>query len=185
MSTEKRIEYHKRDLLLSDDISEGSVGSIIKDIFEINADDDEKEEIYKGFERKPIRFFINSFGGSVYDGLALVDVIRHSKTPVHTICVGSCMSMAFWIWLSGATRLIGESATLMFHDIFLFTFGKTEEVKQDLDEAVRLQNMLVSEIVVKSVIKEETLRDYIIRKAEWYIPAKEALDLKLADRYYK
>ena len=113
MSADKRPEHHKRDLLLSDRISQGTVKDIIKDIFEINFDDDEKEEIYKDWERKPIQLFINSYGGSVYDGLALIDVIKRSKTPVHTVCIGSCMSMALWVWLSGAKRFVGESATLI------------------------------------------------------------------------
>lgn len=126
MSADKYPERHKRDLLLSDRISQGTVKDIIKDIFEINFDDDEKEEIYKDWERKPIQLFINSYGGSVYDGLALIDVIKRSKTPVHTVCIGSCMSMALWVWLSGAKRFVGESATLMFHDVFLFAYDKTE-----------------------------------------------------------
>lgn len=116
MSADKYPERHKRDLLLSDRISQGTVKDIIKDIFEINFDDDEKEEIYKDWKRKPIQLFINSYGGSVYDGLALIDVIKRSKTPVHTVCIGSCMSMALWVWLSGAKRFVGESATLMFHE---------------------------------------------------------------------
>ena len=185
MSADKYPERHKRDLLLSDRISQGTVKDIIKDIFEINFDDDEKEEIYKDWERKPIQLFINSYGGSVYDGLALIDVIKRSKTPVHTVCIGSCMSMALWVWLSGAKRFVGESATLMFHDVSLFAYDKTEGIKQELNEMIRLQEMLVSEIVEKSMIKEETLRDYISRKAEWYIPATEAITLKLADKYYK
>lgn len=185
MSADKYPERHKRDLLLSDRISQGTVKDIIKDIFEINFDDDEKEEIYKDWERKPIQLFINSYGGSVYDGLALIDVIKRSKTPVHTVCIGSYMSMALWVWLSGAKRFVGESATLMFHDVSLFAYDKTEGIKQELNEMIRLQEMLVSEIVGKSMIKEETLRDYISRKAEWYIPATEAITLKLADKYYK
>ena len=125
MSADKYPERHKRDLLLSDRISQGTVKDIIKDIFEINFDDDEKEEIYKDWERKPIQLFINSYGGSVYAGLALIDVIKRSKTPVHTVCIGSCMSMALWVWLSGAKRFVGEFATLMFHDISLFAYDKS------------------------------------------------------------
>ena len=178
-------EAKKRDLLISDDISQSSIKGIIQDIFEINTDDDEKEETYKGWKRAPIRLFMNSYGGSVYDGLALVDIIKHSKTPVHTICVGSCMSMALWIWLSGEKRLIGENGTLMFHDISTFSFGKTEEIKQDLNESIRLQKALVDVIINRSLVKEEVLKDYISRKAEWFISAKEAIDLRLADGYYK
>ena len=119
MSADKHPEHHKRDLLLSDRISQSTVKDIIKDIFEINFDDDEKEEIYKDWERKPIQLFINSYGGSVYDGLALIDVIKRSKTPVHTVCIGSCMSMALWVWLSGAKRFVGESATLISRCLFI------------------------------------------------------------------
>ena len=39
MSTDKHPEHHKRDLLLSDDISQSAVTGVIKDIFEINTDD--------------------------------------------------------------------------------------------------------------------------------------------------
>ena len=72
-----------RKILLSENINAASVKDIITKIMEINNDDDLKEEDYKNWERKPIKLFINSFGGSVYDGLALVDIIKQSKiTPL-------------------------------------------------------------------------------------------------------
>ena len=185
MSDLKKPESKKRDLFISDRICQSSVIDAIKEICEINRDDDQKEELYRNFERKPIRLFINSYGGGVYSGLALIDVIKRSKTPVHTVCIGSCMSMALWIWLAGEKCIIGEHGTLMFHDLSVFAIDKTEGLKQELDEMLRLQAILVSEITEKSLVKEETLRDYITRKAEWYIPAKEAIALKLADEYYK
>lgn len=73
----------------------------------------------------------------------------------------------------------------MFHDVSLFAYDKTEGIKQELNEMIRLQEMLVSDIADKSMVKEDILRDYISRKAEWYIPANEAITLKLADKYYK
>ena len=80
-----RPEEKYRKLLLSEDITSSSVKDIIKEIMEINHDDDEKEAEYKDWERKPIKLFINSFGGSVYDGLSLVDIIKQSKTVrIHT-----------------------------------------------------------------------------------------------------
>lgn len=178
-------KHKKRELLLSDRICQSSVKDIIKDIFEINADDSAKSEVYKNWERTPIKLFINSRGGNVHDGLALIDIIKKSETPIHTICLGSCMSMALWIWLAGAKRFVGELSTLMFHDLSTFIADSTEGIKQELNEMTRLQNLLVSEIIEKSVIKEETLRDYITRKAEWYITPNEALTLKLANGYYK
>lgn len=174
-----------RKILLSENITSSSVKDVIKEIMEINADDDEKELDYKSWDRKPIKLFINSFGGSVYDGLALVDIIKQSKTPVHTISIGSSMSMGFWIYLAGHKRYVGENATLMFHDISTWIWDKSESIKQELNEILRLQKIICNEVTSTSLVKQETLDDYITRKAEWYIPSDEAIKLKLADGYYK
>lgn len=180
-----RPEEKYRKLLLSEDITSSAVKGIIREIMEINYDDDRKEAEYKGWERKPIELFINSFGGSVYDGLSLVDVIKQSKTPVYTISIGSSMSMGFWIYLAGHKRLVGEHATLMFHDITGFVWDKSATFKQELNEILRLQKIICEEITNTSLVHQDTLDDYINRKAEWYIPADEAIKLKLADGYYK
>ena len=185
MSKEKNTKPKERVLLLSDRIDQSSVKKIIEEIFAINADDRENEELYKNWKTPPILLFINSYGGLVYDGLALVDVIKQSKTPVHTICIGSCMSMGLWIWLAGSKRLVGANGTLMFHDLFSFAADKTEGIKQGLDEMLRLQEKLVAEVTERSMVQKETLQDYIVRKAEWFIPADQAISLKLADGYYK
>lgn len=178
-------EERYRKILLSENITSSSVKDVIKEIMEINNDDDLKEADYKDWERKPIKLFINSFRGSVYDGLGLIDIIKQSKTPVHTISVGSSMSMGLWIYLAGHKRFIGENATLMFHDISTVVWDKTEGIKQEVKEMERLQSMLSQHITSTSLVKQETLDDYITRKAEWYIPADEAIKLKLADGYYK
>ena len=175
----------ERNILLSEDITASSVKNIIEKIIDINSDDDDKEEDYKNFERKPIKLFINSFGGSCYDGLALIDIIKQSKTPVHTISIGSSMSMGLWIYLAGHKRYVGEHATLMWHDVTTWIADKTEGIKQELNEVLRLSKMYCNEMINTSMVKQETLDDYINRKAEWYIPADEAIRLKLADGYYK
>jgi ATP-dependent Clp protease protease subunit len=175
----------ERNILLSEDITASAVKGIIEKIIDINSDDDEKEEDYKNWERKPIKLFINSFGGSCYDGLALIDIIKQSKTPVHTISIGSSMSMGLWIYLAGHKRYVGEHATLMWHDVTTWVWDKTEGIKQELNEALRLSKMYCNEMVSTSMVKQETLDNYINRKAEWYIPADEAIRLKLADGYYK
>lgn len=175
----------ERSILLSEEITANSVKEVIEKIIDVNNDDDEKEEDYKNWERKPIKLFINSFGGSCYDGLALIDIIKQSKTPVHTISIGSSMSMGLWIYLAGHKRYVGEHATLMWHDITTWVWDKLEGVQQELDEALRLSKMYYNEMINTSMVKQETLDDYINRKAEWYIPAAEAIKLKLADGYYK
>jgi ATP-dependent Clp protease protease subunit len=179
-----RPESMYRKILLSKDIDKSAVEEVIKEIIRINYDDNEKAKEYVDWKREPIQLFINSYGGAVYDGLALVDIIKQSKTPVHTISIGSSMSMGLWIFLAGHKRYVGENTTLMFHDLMSWTIDKSAGIKQELDELLRLQSILIEEITSKSMVQKEVLDDYINRKAEWYIPARDAIRLKLADGFY-
>lgn len=67
-------------------------------------------------ERTPIVLVINSRGGSVEDGIALMDAIKQSKTPVIGVCVGYAMSMAFSIYSVCHKRIAMPNAIFMFHD---------------------------------------------------------------------
>ena len=174
-----------RKILIGEDITARAVSDTINKIFEINESDRIKEDIYKEYKTPPIELFINSVGGVIYDGLALFDVIKNSKTPVHTIAIGSTMSMGLWIFMAGKERLVGKNATLMWHDVGVFSHGKTEEVKQDLEESKRLQKKAIDAICCETLVEEDTLQDYIIRKAEWYITPKQAIELQIATGYYK
>ena len=174
-----------RKLSLNGEINTQNITSIINEIHKINHDDDINEQIYANWERKPIYLYIQSQGGSIYDGLALVDVIEQSKTPVYTISIGLSMSMGLWIFLAGKKRLVGKNSTLMFHDVSTAMADKCEGIKCGLEESMRLRDMICETITSRSLVKQEVLDDYLNRKAEWFIPSKQAIDLKLADEYYK
>ena len=176
----------ERKLYLKEDVDEKSVMPLIEAIHRINDDDAEKEKEYNGWEREPIKLYIYTYGGACYAGFALIDVIRASKTPVHTIVLGTAMSMGIFIFNAGHKRLIGEHATLLYHDVSLHLKDEmTEGIKINLDEALRLQKMGSDFLMEYSLVEESVLKDYINRKADWYIPAEEAIRLKIADAYYK
>ena len=178
----------ERKLYLKEDVDEKSVMPLIEAIHRINDDDAEKEKEYNGWEREPIKLYIYTYGGVCYAGFALIDAIRASKTPVHTIVLGTAMSMGIFIFNAGHKRLIGEHATLMYHDVSISTGMNgemTEGLKIELDEALRLQKMGSDFLMEYSLVEDSVLKDYINRKADWYISAEEAIRLKIADAYYK
>jgi ATP-dependent Clp protease protease subunit len=178
----------ERKLYLKELVDEKSVMPLIEAIHRINDDDAEKEKEYNGWEREPIKLYIYTYGGICYAGFALIDAIRASKTPVHTIVLGTAMSMGIFVFNAGHKRLIGEHATLMYHDVSISTGMNgemTEGLKIELDEALRLQKMGSDFLMEYSLIEESVLKDYINRKADWYISAEEAIRLKIADAYYK
>lgn len=176
----------ERKLYLKKNIDEESVMTLIEAIHRINDDDAEKEKEYNGWERQPIKLYIYTYGGACYACFALIDAIRASKTPVYTIVLGTAMSAGIFIFNAGHKRLIGEHATLMYHDVSLhMRDDMTEGIKIDLAEGLRLQKMGIEFLTEYSLVEESTLNDYINRKADWYISAEEAIKLKLADAYYK
>ena len=178
----------ERKLYLKENVDEKSVMPLIEAIHRINDDDAEKEKEYNGWEREPIKLYIYTYGGVCYAGFALIDAIRASKTPVHTIVLGTAMSMGIFVFNAGHKRLIGEHATLMYHDVSISTGMNgemTECLKIELDEALRLQKMGSDFLMEYSLVEESVLKDYINRKADWYISAEEAIRLKIADAYYK
>lgn len=67
-------------------------------------------------DRTPIVLVINSGGGSVLDGVALMDAIKQSKTPVVGVCTGYAMSMAFSIFSVCDMRVSMPNAIFMYHD---------------------------------------------------------------------
>lgn len=176
----------ERKLYLKELVDEKSVMPLIEAIHKINDDDAEKEKEYNGWEREPIKLYIYTYGGACYAGFALIDAIRASKTPVHTIVLGTAMSMGIFIFNAGHKRFIGEHATLMYHDVSLHLESEmTEGVKIELAEGLRLQKMGIQFLTEYSLVEESVINDYINRKADWFIPAEEAIRLKIADAYYK
>lgn len=178
------MEYEKnkfRSLILSDTVKPESTRAILKDILEINVHDRGCEAQFKDYTPAPIVLVINSFGGSIYDGLALVDAIRNSQTPVHTHCYGAAMSMAFWIFLAGHKRFAGRYATFMYHEITVFDCDRLTGLKKDIEEYERLQGLYDSFILAQTHICQEKLDKFRESKSDWYIAPEEALKLNICE----
>ena len=173
-----------RNILISCDIDETCARNVINKIMDINYDDDIQEAEVRDWVREPIHLFINTNGGSAYDALAIYDAISRSNTPVYTIALGKCMSAGLLIFMGGKERFVGEHATLMFHDVKGWVNDKIEGIRQELKEASRLSKNYCDIITRASAVTQSDLDDYITRKAEWYIPADEAIKLKIAKKYY-
>ena len=113
------------------EIESESVNELIQVIYDINEEDAKKTQV------EPIKLIINSFGGELYSGLALVDVIDNSLTPVYTICHGSAMSMALIVYAAGHHRIASKYATFMYHEASYGSEGKLAHHKQELKETER------------------------------------------------
>ena len=79
---EKEKKVVDRNLYLIGDIYGANLKDCIIAINKFNMEDKHNTKIYRNYKRRPIKLYIQSFGGSVYDGFALVDIIINSKTMI-------------------------------------------------------------------------------------------------------
>ena len=78
------VDLTNRRIFLFDEISEVSVGGVIKGLYLME----------QANNKLPIELFIGSFGGSEYEMFALYDTTRTLSSPIHTVAIGKCMSAA-------------------------------------------------------------------------------------------
>jgi ATP-dependent Clp protease protease subunit len=91
-----------------------------------------------------IKIFINSPGGSVIDGLSIIDLINFVKPDISTYCMGMCASMASVLLSSGAKgkRYALPNSEIMLHQASGGTYGKNIDIQIAAKHIQRLQDKL-------------------------------------------
>jgi ATP-dependent Clp protease, protease subunit len=129
----------------------------------------------------PIMLYINSPGGVVYSGFAIYDTMRKLKSPVSTIAVGFCGSMATVLLTAGAKghRYALPHATVHMHPTGGGAKGYTEDVRIAYREQERLQNQLFYIIGKNSGHTREEIEEMFRR--DRFFNAVEAKEYGLVD----
>ena len=128
-----------------------------------------------------IPIVVDSFGGSVYTLLEMINKMKTCGLPCYTIVESKAMSCGAMLFSMGEKRYMSPHATLMLHDASLFTYGKAEEVKADAKELERLNQLVFRMIAKNCQQKESYFLDLIHQKghADWYLATNEAKKHKL------
>lgn len=168
-----------RDLFFAKGVDQASIEEISIKILEINRDDEKLKKLYDvygiEYNPKPIKIYIDSFGGSVYQCFGLLSIMEKSKTPIHTIVTGAAMSAGFMILIHGHKRFAYEHSTVMYHQVGTASWGKLKDIDEDIDEAKRLQLKIEEMTLKKTKISKNKLDKVYVRKKDWYMSAQEAL----------
>ena len=162
-----------RIIFLSEDVNHASASLVVAQLLFLESEDPDKE----------ICLYINSPGGSITDGMAIVDTINYIKCPVSTICVGMAASMGAVLLACGTKgkRYATPNAEVMIHQPLISggLSGQATEIKIHADHLVRTReklNKLLSEKTGQplEVIEKDTERDN-------YMTAEQALAYGLID----
>lgn len=135
--------------------------------------------------KKDIYIYVNSPGGSVTSGMAIIDTMHHIKPDVATVCVGMAASMGSLILSQGAKgkRFILPNAEVMIHQPMGGAYGQATDIditaKHILKTRDRLNKMLAKATGQKlSKIEQDVERDF-------FMDADEAKSYGLIDQIYK
>ena len=165
-----------RIIYLGEDVNPTTSSLIVAQMLFLESEDPDKE----------INFYINSPGGSITDGMAIVDTMNYIKCPVSTVCVGLAASMGAVLLASGekGKRFAMPNSEILIHQPLIGgqgggLSGQATEIKIHADHLVKTREKLTKLLSERTgqpieVIERDTERDH-------YMTAQEALDYGLID----
>ncbi|MED5020160.1 ATP-dependent Clp endopeptidase proteolytic subunit ClpP [Paenibacillus chibensis] len=161
-----------RIIFLGSEVNDQVANSIIAQLLFLSADDPDKD----------ISLYINSPGGSISAGFAILDTMDYIKPQVSTICMGIAASMGAFLFLGGAKgkRYALPNSEFMLHQ----PLGGAQGQASDIEISAR--RILRTREKVNQFIADKTGQplDKIYRDADrdFYLTAEEALEYGMVDR---
>ncbi|WP_130011996.1 head maturation protease, ClpP-related [Serinicoccus sediminis] len=128
-----------------------------------------------------IELHINSPGGSVYDGIAIMNALRQHDAEVVGFVDGLAASAASFIAVGGCDELVmAAHSELMVHDALVLCVGNAADMRDMADHLDRISDNIAAVYARKAGGSAESWRD-VMREERWY-SAAEAVAAGLADR---
>lgn len=160
-----------RIVLLSGEIDDNLANVIISELLYLDS-----------LNHDDISLYINSPGGSITAGMAIMDTMNFIKSDVSTICIGMSASMGAFLLSCGkkGKRYILPNAEVMIHQPLGGVQGQATEIKIVAERILKLKEKLNS-ILAKNTKKDlktitkDTERDY-------FLDSKEALEYGIVDK---
>ena len=163
-----------RIIFLGGQINDLVANSIVAQLLFLDSQDPEQD----------IHLYINSPGGVIDDGLAILDTMNYIRPDVATICVGKAASMGAVLLAAGAQgkRYSLPHARVMIHQPLGGARGQASDIQiqaQEIQKAKDLLAQILADATGKPIEKvhEDSDRDY-------YMSAEEALDYGLIDKIH-
>ena len=164
----------ERIVFLGEPVTSDSANRIVAQLLFLEADDPEKD----------IYLYINSPGGSVYDGLGIFDTMQHVKPDIHTVCVGLAASMGAFLLCAGAKgkRSSLLHSRIMIHQPLGGARGQASDIRIQADEILFIKDKLNKELSSRTGqplerVMQDTDRDF-------YMSPSEAVEYGIIDNVF-
>lgn len=165
--------YQDRIIFIDGDITSERANSVVMQLLWLKADNPDKD----------IDIYINSFGGCVYSGYAIKDVIHSLDCKVNTYGVGTCMSMGGYLLSCGTgVRSATKNCRIMLHAVSSHSQGTIHDIEVDFKETKYLHDKIIQDVLESS--KGKLDKDTLLEKTQrdWYMSPEEAIKFGIIDK---
>ncbi len=161
--------------LLMSEINSDSVKPVIEWILKNNL-------IRSPFDK--LTLIINSGGGNVTDAFALIDTMKGSSIPVHTIGLGEISSAALMIFMAGhgGERVMTPNASILSHQYSWGRWGKEHELVSSSRGIDLTSEMILTHYKKCTGMTEKKIREVLLPPQDVWLNAKEAKKHGLCDK---
>lgn len=151
---------------ITDELAEVIIGELLY----LDADDSNSQ----------IQIYLNTPGGSVNAGLAIIDTMRHIKSPITAVVIGMAASMGVGILAAADLRFSLKNSTIMMHQALTKLDGNVHDLRIAMG-ALEQANSKVKDIIIDNTyLTEEEFEQITIR--DKYLTAEEAFKIGLIDK---
>ena len=136
-------------------------------------------------KKKPVEFYISTYGGNADDMFALYDVMRQvrEETEIHTIGMGKVMSAGVPLLAAGTKgkRKIGKNCRVMIHSVVAGNHGPIHNLINEMEAVEQIQKMYINCLVSETKMTKKDVKKMLERNVNVYLSAEEAVELGIAD----
>ena len=163
-----------RIIFLSGEINDNNANTVVSELLYLDS-----------INHNDISLYINSPGGSITSGMAIMDTMNFIKSDVKTICIGMAASMGAFLLSCGTKgkRFILPNAEVMIHQPLGGVNGQATEIKIAAERILKLKKKL-NEILSKNT-KQDLKKIEIDTERDYFMDADEALNYGIIDKILK
>ncbi len=174
-------EPDMRTIGLFCDVAEDKIAEISHAMIYLN----EVNMLKKPEERKPIKFYLSTYGGSADDMFALYDMMRdiQTETPIQTHGLGKVMSAGVLLLAAGTKgqRSLGKNCRVMIHSVIGGSHGALHNMVNEMEAIQDIQEMYINCLAAETKMTKKQIKKMLERKVNIYLSAEEAVELGIAD----
>lgn len=162
----------ERIIFLTGEVNDQMANTIVAQLLFLESEDPKKE----------ISLYVNSPGGSVSAGMAIIDTMNHIKPEVSTICVGIAASMGAWILSQGqkGKRFALPNAEILIHQPLGGVSGQASDIAITAENILKIKKKMMKMLSDATGQKVEKIEKDVDR--DFWMDADEAKKYGIVDK---